>query len=99
MLAPARAALVIPAWNEPTAIGPVLSEVPPDAVASVLVVVGSVDDPTAAVARANGARVLVQSQPGYGAACWTGARAAIDAGAELIAFLDGDYADPPAELE
>ena len=51
-------ALVIPAWNEAEAIGDVLAEVPKDAVASdqILVVVGSDTDPTAAVARAHGAR-------------------------------------------
>lgn len=98
MLAPARAALVIPAWNEPDAIGPVLSEIPPECVSAVFVVVRSADDPTAVLASAHGARVLVQHQPGYGAACWTGAEAALADGADIIAFLDGDYADPPTEL-
>src|SRR5207248_3335759 len=60
--------------------------------------VGSADDPTMAVAEAHGARVLVQAQPGYGAACWTGVEAAFADGAEIIVFLDGDYADPPGEL-
>jgi glycosyltransferase involved in cell wall biosynthesis len=90
--------LVIPAWNEPDAIGGVLDEVPPRLVDEVLVVVGGPTDPTAAVARGHGAHVLVQAAPGYGAACWTGAELALAAGADVIAFLDGDYADPPAEL-
>ena len=97
-MASARAALVIPAWNEPQAIGPLLSEVPLDTVEQVIVVVGSPADPTGDVARGHGARVLVQAQPGYGAACWTGAQAALADGAEIVAFLDGDYADPPSEL-
>src|SRR4051794_28402177 len=97
-MAPARAALVIPAWNEPQAIGPLLAEVPPEVVDQVIVVVGSPTDPTGDVARAHGARVLVQQQPGYGAACWTGAQAALADGADILAFLDGDYADPPADL-
>ena len=91
-------ALVIPAWNEAEAIGAVLSEVPPGTVDRVVVVVGGPGDPTASVARAHGAEVLVQPRPGYGAACWTGASAALDAGADVVAFLDGDYSDPPAEL-
>jgi glycosyltransferase involved in cell wall biosynthesis len=91
-------ALVIPAWNEAEAIGAVLDEVPAAAVERVLVVVGSQTDPTAGVARAHGAEVLVQHGRGYGAACWTGAQAACAAGAEVVAFLDGDYADPPADL-
>src|SRR5580765_4666116 len=98
MLAPARVALVIPAWNEPDGIGPLLSEIPPNVVDHVLVVVGSASDPTGPVVQAHGATVLVQSRPGYGAACWTGAEAALSNGADIVAFLDGDYADPPSEL-
>ncbi len=90
--------LVIPAWNEPEAIGAVLDEVPRAAVDQILVVVGSRSDPTAEVARSHGARVLVQQEPGYGAACWAGAETALAEGAQVVAFLDGDYADPPADL-
>jgi glycosyltransferase involved in cell wall biosynthesis len=64
----------------------------------VFVVAGNSTDATAAIAAAHGARVLDQPRPGYGAACWSGAHAAAAAGASVIAFLDGDYADPPAEL-
>lgn len=91
-------ALIIPAWNEPEAIGAVLDEVPRACVDELFVVVPTDSDATAAVARAHGARVLVQAAPGYGAACWTGVRQAIADGAETLAFLDGDYADPPAAL-
>ncbi len=91
--------LVIPAWNESEAIGAVLDEVPRQLVDEVLVVVGGPGDPTAEVARSRGARVLVQLASGYGAACWTGAEAAMASGARVVAFLDGDYADPPGELE
>jgi glycosyltransferase involved in cell wall biosynthesis len=90
--------LVIPAWNEAEAIGGVLDEVPPGLVDEVLVVIGAPADPTGPVAAARGARVLVQAAPGYGAACWTGVQWAQANGADIIAFLDGDYADPPAAL-
>lgn len=90
--------LVIPAWNEAEAIGAVLDEVPRHLVDQVLVVVGGDADPTADVARAHDATVLVQQANGYGAACWTGTDAALSRGAEIVAFLDGDYADPPADL-
>jgi glycosyltransferase involved in cell wall biosynthesis len=93
-----RIVLVIPAWNEADAIGAVLDEVPANLVDDILVVVPSLADPTAAVASAHGARVLIQSTPGYGAACWTGAEFAMARGAEIVAFIDGDYADPPAVL-
>jgi glycosyltransferase involved in cell wall biosynthesis len=91
-------ALVIPAWNEPDAIGAVLEEVPPQLIDQILVVVPSAADPTADVARAHGASVVIQSTAGYGAACCSGAELAMTNGAEIIAFLDGDYADPPADL-
>src|SRR5438874_8545894 len=90
--------LVIPAWNEADAIGAVLDEVPDALVDQVLVVVGGPTDPTATVARLHGARVLVQLEPGYGAACSAGAKVALADGAQMVAFLDGDYADPPADL-
>src|SRR5258708_30986653 len=90
--------LVIPAWNEAESIGAVLDEVPRDMVDQVLVVVGGPSDPTADVARRHGARVLVQRSPGYGAACLSGAEAALPEGAEIVAFLDGDYAHPPPEF-
>ena len=95
----APVALVIPAWNEPEAIGAVLSEVPPEVARWVFVVCGGHSDPTAAVAAAHGAKPLVQTTPGYGAACWRGVQAAMTTDAEIVAFLDGDYSDPPAALE
>jgi glycosyltransferase involved in cell wall biosynthesis len=93
-----RVALVVPAWNEAESIGAVLSEIPPGTVDWVYVVSGASTDGTAEIARAHGATVLGQDRPGYGAACWSGARAALAAGAAIIAFLDGDYSDPPAAL-
>ena len=90
--------LVVPAWNEAESIGAVLDELPRHLVDQVLVVVGDSEDPTADVARAHGATVLVQREKGYGAACWTGAEAGLKSGAKIVAFLDGDYADPPADL-
>jgi hypothetical protein len=93
-----RVALVIPAWNEAGSIGAVLAEVPPGVADCVFVVAGESTDGTAEIARAHGALVLGQDRPGYGAACWAGARAAAAAGARIVVFLDGDYSDPPAEL-
>jgi hypothetical protein len=89
---------VVPAWNEAETIGAVLADVPPDAVDWVFVVAGESTDGTAEVARAHGATALGQERPGYGAACRAGARAAAAAGAEVVAFLDGDYSDPPSDL-
>lgn len=91
-------AVVIPAWNEAECIGPVLGEVPPEVADWVFVVVGVSTDDTAEIAAAHGARTLRTARRGYGLACWTGAQAALAAGADVVAFLDGDYADPPAAL-
>jgi glycosyltransferase involved in cell wall biosynthesis len=87
--------VVIPAMDEEEAIGRVLAEVPPVA-SEIIVVDNGSRDRTAQVARAAGARVLAEPRRGYGQACLTGIAAAGDA--EVIAFLDGDYSDYPAQL-
>jgi glycosyltransferase involved in cell wall biosynthesis len=97
-VAAAVVALVVPAWNEAANVGAVLSEVPPEAVRHVFVVCGGSTDGTDDIARAHGATVLSPTRRGYGAACWAGVEAARGAGADVVAFLDGDYSDPPGEL-
>jgi glycosyltransferase involved in cell wall biosynthesis len=89
--------LIVPVWNEAETIGRVLDEVPRGLVDRLLVVDGGSRDATRDIAAARGAEVLVQSERGYGAACQTGVQAASDCG--VLAFLDGDYSDPPALLE
>ena len=90
-----RIAVVIPALNEASAIGRVIDEIP-DCVDCIIVVDNGSDDDTAAVARAHGAKVVFESATGYGAACQTGIR---HAAADLIAFIDADYSDYPADLQ
>lgn len=91
-------AVIIPAWNEAGSIGLVVGAIPRDLVGTVFVVDGGSADGTAEIARAAGAIVVGQERPGYGAACAAGVRAAVAAGAEVLVFLDGDYADDPADL-
>ena len=93
-----RVGVVIPAWNEEDAIAAVLSEVPWNAVHCLFVVLATEQDDTARWAHSRGASVLVQQRPGYGAACWEGALAAMQEGVDIIAFLDGDYSDAPGFL-
>src|SRR5262249_8832089 len=91
------AALVIPALDEAAAIGEVVRRVPPGVVSEVIVVDNGSTDDTAAIAARAGARVVREPQRGYGAACWAGVEA-LAPGVAVVAFLDGDGSQDPAEL-
>jgi glycosyltransferase involved in cell wall biosynthesis len=93
-----RIAAVIPVLDEEGAIGPVVSAIPSDWVDEVVVVDGGSRDRTVAIASAAGARVIAESERGYGRACARGAAAAIEGGAEILVFLDGDGSDRPGEI-
>ncbi|MBI4737621.1 MAG: glycosyltransferase family 2 protein [candidate division NC10 bacterium] len=64
--------------------------------AAVIVVNNGSTDGTAGVASAAGARVVTEPERGYGAACWAGLDAAVDA--DILVYLDGDASDQPEEL-
>ncbi|HWK43127.1 MAG TPA: glycosyltransferase family 2 protein [Stellaceae bacterium] len=89
-----RIAVVIPTLNEAGSIGAVIRAMPRDWVDRVIVVDGRSTDATAAEAHAAGAEVVVETRPGYGRACQTGAeRGASDC--PILVFLDGDGSDRP----
>ena len=92
----ARIAVVIPAWNEADALGPVVAEVLREGVGEVIVADGGSTDGTPAAARAAGAQVIDAGR-GYGRACSVGAAAASTA-CDVIAFMDGDGADCADQL-
>ena len=94
----ARIAVIIPVLDEEGAIGPVLAAMPSGWVDQVIVVDGGSRDRTVAEARAAGATVLVERERGYGRACAKGAAAAIEDGAEILVFLDGDGGDRPEAI-
>ena len=94
----ARIAVIIPVLDEEGAIGPVLAAMPCGWVDQVIVVDGGSRDRTVAKARAAGARVLVEQERGYGRACAKGAAVAIEKGAEILVFLDGDGGDRPEAI-
>jgi glycosyltransferase involved in cell wall biosynthesis len=90
-----RIAAIIPVLDEEGAIGLVLAAMPREWVDEIVVVDGGSRDRTVAEANSAGARVLVETQPGYGRACARGAAVAVEAGAEVLIFLDGDGGDRP----
>ncbi|MGA2128825.1 MAG: glycosyltransferase family 2 protein [Xanthobacteraceae bacterium] len=90
-------ALVIPVIDEGETIFDVVRAVPGNLVGEVIVVDGGSRDQTVARAREAGARVLIEPRSGYGAACHAGARAA-SPDCSIVAFIDGDGSDDPAEL-
>lgn len=89
--------VIIPALNEEEAIGRVIADIP-RGVQRVWVVDNGSTDRTAEVAAAAGAQVLHQPERGYGAACLLGIDAALQAGAQTLVFLDGDYSDFPGQI-
>jgi len=91
-----RVTVVIPTRNESASIGLVLADLPASLITEVIVVDANSTDGTPAIAAAAGARVINESQRGYGRACLTGIASATDP--DIVVFLDGDYSDRPAEL-
>ena len=87
--------VVIPALDEEQSIGRVIEDlgIPPH---QIVVVDNRSSDATAAVAAAAGARVVSEPMRGYGSACLAGIAAAGDV--DVIAFVDADYSDHPAQL-
>lgn len=89
--------VVIPCLDEEEPIAGVVREALAQGVDEVVVVDNGSRDATAARAQAAGARVVSESQRGYGRACAAGV-AAVRADTEIVCFLDGDGSDVPAFL-
>jgi glycosyltransferase involved in cell wall biosynthesis len=89
-------AVIIPALNEAGNIYRLVLEVLATAPVQVIVVDNGSTDTTAEEARAAGAQVVYERRRGYGYACAAGVAAA--KGADILAFLDGDYSFLPGEL-
>lgn len=85
-------AVLIPALDEEEALPLVVSALPRDRIAHLVVVDNGSSDRTPEVARELGATVLREPERGYGAACLTGIRhlASLDSSPEVLAFVDAD---------
>ncbi len=92
-----KTAVIIPALNEESSIGHVLAAIPREAVTEIIVVDNASTDGTAAAAAAAGARVVVEPERGYGAACLRGI-ASLPEGTECVVFVDADFSDHPDEM-
>lgn len=97
MREPLRVAIVMPARNEASSVGLVLDEIPRHLVTTVIVVDNGSSDATAEVARAHGAAVVREPEPGYGAACLAGL-ARIGDDVDVVVVLDADRSDYPGDL-
>jgi len=94
---PERFALIIPALNEEAVIGSTLDGLRVTALDQLIVVDNGSTDRTAQVARAHGAQVVSEPRRGYGFACLAG-MAALHREITVVAFMDGDGSDDPADL-
>jgi glycosyltransferase involved in cell wall biosynthesis len=92
-----KISVVIPTYNEASAIAEVIAAVPQNKIQEIIVVDNGSTDGTAEKAAAAGARVIHEPRKGYGSACWAGANSIRNS--DIIVFLDGDRSDDPAQLE
>ena len=86
--------VIIAALNEEEAIGKVINDVPRQIADEIIVVDNGGTDRTAEVAAAVGARVVLESQRGYGRAFRAGL-GSLSADCKIVVFLDGDGSDFP----
>ncbi|MGH9470120.1 MAG: glycosyltransferase family 2 protein [Terriglobia bacterium] len=92
----ARYALIVPALNEENSVGKLLAQIPRERFQEIVVVDNGSTDQTARVAREAGARVIHESQRGYGTACQSGL-ASLSPAVNAIVFMDADLSDDPAD--
>jgi glycosyltransferase involved in cell wall biosynthesis len=85
--------VILPVLDEAAALPAVLAAMP--AGHRPIVVDNGSSDGSAAVARAAGALVAAEPARGFGAACWTGLRAAT---ADVVCFMDADGSLDPLDL-
>ena len=95
---PGPVAVVIPALDEEATIASIVARTRATGVAWVIVVDNGSTDRTAAVAAEAGAVVVDEKRRGYGFACAAGSAEALERGAAVVVYLDGDGSSRPEEL-
>lgn len=92
--------VIIPAYNEESAIGQVIAEIPKNWVREIVVVDNRSTDNTAINATKAGATVVHEPLPAYGRACLRGMAyvESLSVAPDIIVFVDGDHSDYPEEL-
>jgi glycosyltransferase involved in cell wall biosynthesis len=93
-----KTAVIIPALNEAGNISQLVSDTQQQAVDWVLVVDNGSTDETAVLAQDAGAIVVTERRRGYGYACAAGTAAALQSGADILIYMDGDYSSRPHEV-
>lgn len=96
-----KTVVIIPALNEERSIGQVITDIPRDLVAEIVVVNNGSTDSTASVASDCGATVIDEERRGYGQACLAGMDHIKNSSymPDIIVFLDADYSDYPQEMK
>lgn len=94
--------VIIPVLNEEDSISLVIRDLPKNLIRNIYVCDNGSNDFSREKAEASGAIVLHEPQRGYGSACLKGVQYIASGDAEqqpeILAFIDGDYADRPAEI-
>ncbi len=93
-----KTAVIIPALNEAGNIAKLVQETMTQPVEWVFVADNGSTDKTAVLAQKAGAIVISEPRRGYGYACAAGTKAALAAGAGILAYMDGDFSSLHIEL-
>ncbi len=93
-----KTGVIVPALDEAGNIATLVAELLPLVDVVVVADNGSTDG-TAEAATGAGAVVVTEPRQGYGYACAAGFAAAIEHGAEVVVFIDGDHSSVPSEID
>ncbi len=93
-----KTAVIIPALNEAGNIGELVTQTWAQGVDWVFVVDNGSTDDTAVLATQAGATVVTEGRRGYGYACAAGTAVALQAGADILLYMDGDFSSLPTEI-